>query len=516
MPDIRELLNVPPGQRKAVLCFGFGHSRGVYPADRSDPSPGEAFVEVMKRRFARDHFSIVVGPVLTAKYLRTVMDVGAFIDHRSVPIEARGRWGGLERPGIPTHAIVAEVEKCVERYARHDGLDRWQWRRATMETVGFWAEVMSAFDEVFYLCGNVPHVFDDLIAYRVAQALGHPTLCLYRLPILPRLSVRTMIFEDIFRQDRPLPLPNGATPPALGPDDLAEVMRRLAGAPPSPAPSAAQPGGSGVSVAAAKPAPARRATGQKLLRGLKAVQRRIRNRTLRAEMFEAGRVWREYRGHVTHTLPDRFVYYPLHMQPEASSHPLGGIYGDQEMLVHHLVEALPEGVKLVVKDHPLQLSSIDRLATRGRGFYARMAADPRIVLLHHSVPPRTLLPRCLAAVTLTGTTALEALAMGKPCFVMGASPFVRAPNALVPRDHAALCGMMQALAEGRVPPVRAAETTAYLDWLRAHSVFGYVDPYTHPQLEGLFSQDDNIAAVTTALCAAIDQIRARQTAPVDA
>ena len=502
MTRIIDRLGVPQGITKAILCFGFEQSKAFHPGGRGDPTGTEILIEVLRDKFLPDYFPVVVTERKTGRYLKDRIGCGFYIFTPALAMDPCAFWKGVQGRGFSTLDLVAEIEAITARYTRYSLMTPQEWRRVIIERIGFWVEVMSAFEEVVYLNGNAPHVFDDLIAYRVAREFGHPTLCLYRLPIVPGVSSRLMIFDDIFRQDSPLCVPNGATPPGVGADDLGAMMAGFAGAAPS--------GVSAPPNLAADPD-----LGKRVLHGAKRVYRgtrwlfqRIVRKALRSDIPEALAVLRDYRRHATRAVPDRFVYYPLHMQPEASSQPLGGIYADQELLVRHLLEALPEGVKLVVKEHPQQFSSTFMIRARERGFYARMAADDRIVLLHHSVPARDLLQRCLAAVTLTGTTALEALAMGKPCFVMGASPFVRAPNALVPRDHAALCAMMRNLAEGHVAPVTTAQISAYLDWLRAHSVFGYVDPYVHTRLEGLFSQADNIAAVTTALCAAIDQVRA--------
>ena len=506
MQRLADRLGVPPGTDRIVLCFGFQHSKAMTRPERDDWTGAEILIETLKKRFIPDYFPVIVTYGGTDRHIRNSINSGIYFNSN----EARYGPNNLICTGIqfdPFFAFpfLAEIEDNFRRFPRYQRRTHDEIRRISIEKIGFWRAFFSEFDEVFYINGNVPHVADDLIAYRVAQHMGCRTISTYRLPIVPGVSARLMFFTDAFRQDLPLQLPRTLSPAT---DDLTAVHDVFA---------------KGMARDRVKPALKQNsktgAAHSRLIRALD-VARTLPVRlywriwaSFSREHLKALKVRFEYRRRSTTTAPERFIYFPLHMQPEASSRPLGGIYADQVVLIDALAAALPEGVKLVVKEHPLQFDKLAKIYFRRNNFYKRVVAHKNVVVLHHSVPSPTLLARCIAAVTLTGTTAFEALSVGKYCFVMGASPFVRAPNALVPKSQDALRAVLARLADGQMPPIEPAAVTQFLDWLRDHSVFGYLDPYTHPRLTERFSPEDNIDAVSGALCHAIDQLRGSKPIP---
>lgn len=126
----------------------------------------------------------------------------------------------------------------------------------------------------------------------------------------------------------------------------------------------------------------------------------------------------------TNQLPEVFVYFPLHYQPEATTTPYGGVFTDQLNLVRLLASQLPEGKSLVVKEHPdtfnINLRSWSRgTHSRSAYFYETLSKLPNVVVSNLDVPGDYLLERAVGVVTLTGQSAIQAAEKGVSAFAMG-------------------------------------------------------------------------------------------------
>jgi hypothetical protein len=138
------------------------------------------------------------------------------------------------------------------------------------------------------------------------------------------------------------------------------------------------------------------------------------------------RTRREEQTAVTHSFPtERFIYFPLHFQPEATTSAKGRHFVEQEEVVNSIARHLPEGVLLVLKEHPHQF---EKLLPRSRNFYSRLVSAPNVVLVSSDVPSLKLRQRCLAVVTVSGSNGFEVLASGKPVIAFGSAPWREAPG----------------------------------------------------------------------------------------
>jgi Capsule polysaccharide biosynthesis protein len=108
-----------------------------------------------------------------------------------------------------------------------------------------------------------------------------------------------------------------------------------------------------------------------------------------------------------------FLYFPLQVADDYKLIRLRPECADQEAIVERIVEALPPGVDLVVKEHPM---SIGRNSVR---MLRRIASHSRV----HLVEPRTstleLIERSAGVVTISSTVGLEALMCGRPVMTLG-------------------------------------------------------------------------------------------------
>lgn len=110
-------------------------------------------------------------------------------------------------------------------------------------------------------------------------------------------------------------------------------------------------------------------------------------------------------------LPERFVFFPMHFQPEASTLVNGVWYTNQVALIENISKSLPLGYSLVVKEHP-----------RGRG--ARpMWQYKHISSLYNvsfsDLPSKEILSKSGAVVTISGSVGIEAMAFDKPVILLG-------------------------------------------------------------------------------------------------
>ncbi|HUB98160.1 MAG TPA: hypothetical protein VL993_19710 [Stellaceae bacterium] len=116
-------------------------------------------------------------------------------------------------------------------------------------------------------------------------------------------------------------------------------------------------------------------------------------------------------------VPANYLFYALHYTPESSVNGLEPYYVDQLRAIDALLLNMPPGYRLVVKEHPAMLG------LRPHAFYRALRHRPGLVLLSPSVDSRMLMEGAAIVATVTGTVALEAWLLGRPCLMFGRSFF---------------------------------------------------------------------------------------------
>jgi len=110
---------------------------------------------------------------------------------------------------------------------------------------------------------------------------------------------------------------------------------------------------------------------------------------------------------------DRYVLYPIHFQPEASTLVQAPYYLDQTALIADISKSLPVGYKLYVKEH---------VSNRGRrplAFYQELRETFAVRLLGPDEDTWQLIRDAAAVAVITGTVGWEALLFGKPVVTFG-------------------------------------------------------------------------------------------------
>jgi capsule polysaccharide modification protein KpsS len=111
---------------------------------------------------------------------------------------------------------------------------------------------------------------------------------------------------------------------------------------------------------------------------------------------------------------NNYVYYPLHLEPEASTLYWAPFYFENQMAIaENIAKALPLGWYLYIKENPKMFGK------RGISFYLYLKRFSNIKFISANLSGIDLIKKSKAVVTITGTSSLEAAFMGKPSFIFG-------------------------------------------------------------------------------------------------
>ncbi len=110
----------------------------------------------------------------------------------------------------------------------------------------------------------------------------------------------------------------------------------------------------------------------------------------------------------------KFIYFPLHLQPELTTSPLGGEYYDQINALEKLSEMLPDDFHIYVKENPKQNELM-----RPKEFFARMMSIKNITMVPLKTNTYDLTRNCQFVATITGTAGWEAITGGKNVLTFG-------------------------------------------------------------------------------------------------
>ena len=109
----------------------------------------------------------------------------------------------------------------------------------------------------------------------------------------------------------------------------------------------------------------------------------------------------------------RFVYYPLHTEPEVALQGLSPEYFYQLSCIAALSRDLPAGTLLAVKE------TFQATGRRPTDFYRQIAEFKNVVMLDLLELGPDVIEACDAVATNTGTAGLEGAVMGKPVITFG-------------------------------------------------------------------------------------------------
>ena len=123
----------------------------------------------------------------------------------------------------------------------------------------------------------------------------------------------------------------------------------------------------------------------------------------------------------------RYIFFPLHTEPEVSLLVYGRPYVNQIEIIRMLAMSLPIDMVLVVKEHPWMVGK------RSMDAYKKMLNIPRVRLADPKLEARTLIQESDMVAVITGSVALEAAMLGKPVITFGDCPYNLLPDSMVRR-----------------------------------------------------------------------------------
>lgn len=186
----------------------------------------------------------------------------------------------------------------------------------------------------------------------------------------------------------------------------------------------------------------------------------------------------------------KYIYFPLHLQPECTTSPMAGVFVDQHLMLDLVTYCLPADVVVMIKEHPsqpLQYRSVD--------FYRQLLKNPQAKLVHKSASSRELIKNSLAVMTATGTAGWEALFLEKPVLMFGSDIFQYAPGIFSVKSVADVKKAWQQIQQGHQPRLKTVKI--FLKAMEETLVKGYVEDYYQPFSR--LSETDNIVSICLAI-----------------
>ena len=112
---------------------------------------------------------------------------------------------------------------------------------------------------------------------------------------------------------------------------------------------------------------------------------------------------------------EKFVYFPLGLEPERSILIPAPFYSNQLNVIKNVAKSLPVDYMLYVKEHPMQ----QIWGWRSVSYYEEILKLQNVRLIHPSLPNGKLVDNCSLVVAVVGTPSLEAAFREKPSIVFG-------------------------------------------------------------------------------------------------
>ena len=110
----------------------------------------------------------------------------------------------------------------------------------------------------------------------------------------------------------------------------------------------------------------------------------------------------------------KFVYFPLHLQPELTTSAIGKEHSDQLLAIEKLSRLLTDDYSIFVKENPKQGGQM-----RGSQFFQRLNRIDKVRLLPSYANTYQLIEKSQFVATITGTVGWEAICKGKNVLVFG-------------------------------------------------------------------------------------------------
>lgn len=119
----------------------------------------------------------------------------------------------------------------------------------------------------------------------------------------------------------------------------------------------------------------------------------------------------------------KYVYFPLHLQPEKTTSNWGGIYNDQILAIEYLSKFIPGDWFIYVKENPKQGAFM-----RGPWFFKRLNALRNVFVVPTITNTVDLITNSQFVSTISGSVGWEAISGGKNVLVFGNTWYLSLPG----------------------------------------------------------------------------------------
>ena len=121
---------------------------------------------------------------------------------------------------------------------------------------------------------------------------------------------------------------------------------------------------------------------------------------------------------------EKFVYYPLTVEPERTLSISAPFYMDQLEMIRNIARSIPVDFKLYVKEH----YGMKYRHWRPISYYKTIMDLPNVTMIHPSLDNVELIKNCSIVFVITGTAGLEAAYYGKPSIIFGHTSYDSLPS----------------------------------------------------------------------------------------
>jgi hypothetical protein len=188
-------------------------------------------------------------------------------------------------------------------------------------------------------------------------------------------------------------------------------------------------------------------------------------------IYRHNRLYKEYSRHSSRIPNNPYVVLFLHFQPEATTLPLGGTFVQQWLAIRALSDGIPEGISLVVKEHPAMFWFSLQESFRNPDFYRAIRSLGNATLVDLESDPFDLIDNSVAVATITGTVGVQALCRKRPVMIFGNAAYRDCPGVFNVRNaHDVRLAMEQLLSHHCAPDNSKLEK--YFHWIESVSLGG--------------------------------------------
>ncbi len=190
-------------------------------------------------------------------------------------------------------------------------------------------------------------------------------------------------------------------------------------------------------------------------------------------------------------LSKKYIYLPLHYQPECTTCPMAGEYRDQLLIAQMIASVAPDDILIYVKEHPMQGD-----IARSIEYYQDFLEIRNVRLVPTTFDSIELLKNSLAVATATGTSGFEALFRGIPVLMFG-HRFMQYGPGVYPIHTIDDCKKAMDEIQSGKRGASLKDLRTFLKAIEEVAIDGYVEDANRDV--SLLSEDENVEKVAGAL-----------------